>query len=88
MNEPSARSTIRLGKGEENTLDASFPPWCRSLNTFSPGSQSVTTGIGEDVNNGWTGCVTMDSKAILKDATLSSDWSCKAISNLFVLDIV
>lgn len=48
----------------------------------------MTAHIGEDVNNGWTGHVAtgMDIYAVLKDATLSSDWSCKAISNLFVLD--
>lgn len=44
----------------------------------------MTIDKGEDVNNGSTGHVAtcMDSPAVLKDATLSSDWSCKATSQL------
>lgn len=58
--------------------------WCK----FSPGLQTVTVDFGEDVNNGWTGLVvTMDRDAVLKDATLCSDQCCKAIPNLFVLDV-
>lgn len=50
----------------------------------------MTIDIGEDVNNGWTGHVAtcMGSHAVLKDATLSSDWSCKAIPNPYVPDVV
>lgn len=50
----------------------------------------MTIDIGEDVNNGWTGHVAtcIDSHAVLKDATPSSDCSYKAIPNLSVLGVV
>lgn len=86
-NELSQRSTTRPGKGmKKKRLDAEILPWCSSLNTFSPGTQTVTIDIGEDVSNCWTrhADTCMDGRTVLKDATLSSHWSCKAFSNLFV----